>query len=57
MLLKLRGLLRRSPVCDHQFGNWKYFRSRITGWTQIRYCKACKACDRRPVTLHRLKHA
>lgn len=57
MLLKLCGLLRRTPRCDHRYGEWKFFRSRVTGWTKVRYCEICKACDRRSVTLHRLKQA
>lgn len=53
----LRGVFRRTPRCDHQFGEWKFYRSRVTGWMQIRYCSACKACQRKAVDLSRLRHA
>lgn len=57
MMSLLRGVFRRTPRCDHQFGEWKFYRSRVTGWMQIRYCSACKACQRKAVDLSRLRHA
>lgn len=48
MLSHIRCLLRRNPVCHHQFGDWRYFRSRALGWRKIRYCNRCEISEVRP---------
>ncbi|MDI3258398.1 MAG: hypothetical protein QJR02_01610 [Sinobacteraceae bacterium] len=48
MLSRIRGLLRRNEVCRHEFGDWRYFRSRALGWRKIRYCARCGISEVRP---------
>lgn len=57
MLSLLRGAFRRPTRCDHRFGEWKFYRSRLTGWMQIRYCAACSASENRQVRLRPLPQA
>ena len=57
MLSLLRGAFRRPTRCDHRFGEWKFYRSRLTGWMQIRYCASCSASENRQVRLRPLPQA